>query len=105
MGITIKYGVISTAALLEDLNEWTTLYVSGRLHKPVRLLMEPSGEYSAALSQALRMNLHHALRVSALLLPERFDEMQLFSTIAGLSYTGDVRMVCAVMNHAKGNGD
>lgn len=31
-----KYGVISTAHLLQDLTHWDTLYVSGRMHKPVR---------------------------------------------------------------------
>lgn len=94
--MTIKYGVISTAKLVEDLSDWTTLYVSGRLHKPVQFLVDPSGQSEAVMRCALQKNLLHALRVSALLLPERFDEAQLFSTIAGLSYTGDVRMVRVV---------
>ena len=34
-GALIKYGVISTKHLVSDLNNWDTLYVSGRLHKQV----------------------------------------------------------------------
>ena len=36
--VPIKYGIISTDALCTDLLDWTTLYVSGRLHKPVRIV-------------------------------------------------------------------
>ena len=34
----IKYGVISRADLEADLMNWTTLYLAGRLHKPVKIL-------------------------------------------------------------------
>ena len=30
-----KYGVMSTAALVDDLRHWRTFYVSGRMQKPV----------------------------------------------------------------------
>lgn len=32
----IKYGVVSVQTLCADLRDWRTLYLSGRMHKPVR---------------------------------------------------------------------
>jgi len=38
------------------------------------------------------MNLGHAFNVALLMLPERFKEVDLYSTISGISYSGDLRM-------------
>ena len=83
----VKYGVIASAELRRDLQEWSTLYVSGRMHKPVLLL-----ETSPELDIASRHNLSHAVRTALLLLPETFSLRELFSRITGISYTGDIRM-------------
>lgn len=83
----IKYGVISIDSLCNDLLDWNTLYVSGRMHKPVHILRD-----DPRVRLAQQVNLASSLRTALLLLPEKFDEPTLFRTIAGLSYTGDVRM-------------
>jgi translocator assembly and maintenance protein 41 len=86
-GLEIKYGVVNMDTISNDLRKWETLYVAGRLHKPVKILRdEPQLRF---LNQA---NLISVLRAALLLLPEEFSEMDLYSTIAGVSYLGDPRM-------------
>ncbi|KAM8867786.1 phosphatidate cytidylyltransferase, mitochondrial [Synchiropus picturatus] len=89
-GKIIKYGVISTEALIDDLMHWKTLYVAGRLHKPVKMLVQ--GE-NGKLRASLVANLKSAVTASFLMLPESFTEEELFLQIAGLSYAGDFRMI------------
>lgn len=86
-GQEAKYGVVSVGGLLADLREWTTLYVSGRMHKPVATVVP-----SAAVAAAQAANRRAALRAALLLLPPRFAFDALLAAIVGLSYTGDWRM-------------
>lgn len=104
-GRVIKYGVISTDTLIEDLLHWKTLYVSGRLHKPVKILVQNE---NGKLRAALVSNLKSAVTAAFLMLPESFSEEDLFVQIAGLSYAGDFRMVIGedkskVLNIVKAN--
>ncbi|XP_072454566.1 phosphatidate cytidylyltransferase, mitochondrial isoform X1 [Notamacropus eugenii] len=89
-GKLIKYGVISTETLINDLLNWNTLYVAGRLQKPVRIL---SLKEDSLLRAALESNLQSAVTTAFLMLPESFSEEDLFVQIAGLSYSGDFRML------------
>lgn len=92
----IKYGVISRAAMLADLLDWESLYAAGRLHKPVRFVGRADGSSYVGdpeMNAAVRLNLQSALHTALILLPESFTEEQFYMTLAGLSYTGDFRMV------------
>lgn len=86
-GVMIKYGVVNIETLCRDLSEWDTLYLAGRLHKPVKILRD-----NPRVRLANQVNLISALRTALLLLPESFTEQQLFATIANISYLGDLRM-------------
>ncbi|KAF3933282.1 hypothetical protein ABW20_dc0108812 [Dactylellina cionopaga] len=86
-GMMIKYGVVNLDTFCRDLSDWDTLYLAGRMHKPVKILRD-----DARVRLANQANLLSALRVALLLLPEQFTEQQLYHTIAGISYMGDPRM-------------
>lgn len=95
-GTLIKYGVVNIDTLCRDLTEWDTLYLAGRLHKPVKILRD-----DARVRLANQMNLLSALRTALLLLPEKFTEMELYNTLAGISYLGDPRMTLPTENPHK----
>ena len=86
-GTLIKYGVVNLDTLCRDLSEWDTLYLAGRLQKPVKILRD-----NPAVRLANQVNLIAAVRTALLLLPPEFTEKDLYSTIAGISYMGDPRM-------------
>ncbi|KAK5088706.1 Mitochondrial translocator assembly and maintenance protein 41 [Lithohypha guttulata] len=86
-GTLIKYGVVNIDTLCRDLSEWDTLYLAGRLQKPVKILRD-----NPSVRLANQVNLISAVRAALLLLPESFTEQELYSTIAGISYRGDPRM-------------
>ena len=84
----IKYGVVTKDNLVKDLTKWTQLYAAGRLHKPVHVLKD-----NAEVRSAMAINKEQAINTSILLLPETFCELDLYLSIASLSYVGDPRMI------------
>ncbi|KAM0542110.1 hypothetical protein ACHAPJ_012935 [Fusarium lateritium] len=95
-GMLIKYGVTSIDNLVNDLSSWESLYLAGRLQKPVKILRD-----HPRVRLANQHNLIAAVRTALLLLPPDFTEAQLYSTIAGLSYLGDPRMALPTENKSK----
>lgn len=95
-GVTIKYGVTTVDALCTDLLHWDNLYLAGRMHKPVRIIRDDA---RVRLNQ--QVNLVSAARAALLTLPERFTEAELYTRIAGFSYSGDPRMVMPMENRSK----
>lgn len=95
-GILIKYGVVQLNTLEKDLAQWDTMYMAGRLQKPVKILRD-----DPKIRLANQMNLLSALRTALLLLPPKFTEEELYGTIAGISYLGDPRMSLPTENPNK----
>lgn len=93
---TIKYGVTSVDNLCSDLLNWNTLYLAGRMHKPLRIIKD-----DARVRLTQQVNLTSGVRAALLTLPAEFSEKQLFETIAGISYSGDPRMVLPGENRGK----
>ncbi|XP_050524895.1 phosphatidate cytidylyltransferase, mitochondrial [Daktulosphaira vitifoliae] len=85
--LKFKYGVIDYEDFRRDLLFWESLYIAGRLHKPVLIL------HDEGLSKLVVHNLESAMHAALLQLPEKFEEIDLWLTIAGLSYKGDFRMI------------
>ncbi|KZT42670.1 mitochondrial matrix Mmp37 [Sistotremastrum suecicum HHB10207 ss-3] len=95
-GVTIKYGVTTLDNLCSDLLSWRSLYLAGRMHKPIRIIKD-----DARVRLTQQVNLTSALRTALLTLPEEFEERDLFERISGISYGGDPRMWLPAENRAK----
>uniref|UniRef100_A0AC34RBV5 Phosphatidate cytidylyltransferase, mitochondrial n=1 Tax=Panagrolaimus sp. JU765 TaxID=591449 RepID=A0AC34RBV5_9BILA len=87
-GRLLKYGIISTNDLQEDLLDWSWLYVAGRLQKPVLKVIAPS----ESIKMQIKENRISAIQAACLQLPDSFTTEQLFEKIVSLSYNGDFRM-------------
>ncbi|GAM17431.1 hypothetical protein SAMD00019534_006060 [Acytostelium subglobosum LB1] len=91
-GIRYKYGVIEYGDLIDDLRNWDSLYVSGRMMKPILQLpnLADGGEHMSAVNRD--SNLLYAISCAVLTLPSEFSEYELYHMISSISYMGDIRM-------------
>ncbi|KAL2935722.1 Phosphatidate cytidylyltransferase mitochondrial [Bienertia sinuspersici] len=91
---TFKYGVVRMHDLLEDIQHWERFYLSGRLQKPVNVLVD-----SLDVKNLNSFNLRAATSAALLLSPSKFTEEDLYAKICNLSYKGDMRMLFAEDRH------
>ncbi|CUM65303.1 uncharacterized protein PRCAT00002938001 [Priceomyces carsonii] len=88
----IKYGVISVDKTLLDLSEWSSLYLAGRLQKPVKYLVDKETTTHPMIKFLNQFNLKNAMTLAILLLKkDHFNEIELYEAIANISYVGDFR--------------
>ncbi|GEQ66518.1 hypothetical protein JCM33374_g181 [Metschnikowia sp. JCM 33374] len=100
--VVLKYGVVSSQNALRDLRDWTSLYISGRLQKPVKHLYGINDD----LKIANEYNLESAFNLSLLIISSSSSSnlitaTQLFEQIASISYMGDPRMIIGGENPNK----
>jgi translocator assembly and maintenance protein 41 len=94
--VNIKYGVTTLDNLCTDLLNWRSLYLAGRMHKPIRIIKD-----DARVRLTQQVNLASALRVALLTLPEKFEEQELYERMTAISYSGDPRMWLPTENRGK----
>lgn len=82
--------------LCSDLLNWRSLYLAGRMHKPLRIIKD-----DARVRLTQQVNLTSAVRAALLTLPAEFSEIELFERVAGISYAGDPRMLLPTENRGK----
>jgi translocator assembly and maintenance protein 41 len=83
----VKYGVCSIADFEEDLLQWKSLYIAGRLHKAVHTIV-----CSERIAKAQEKNLASAMTTALLLSPPTVSTSELLRIICSLSYIGDIRL-------------
>ncbi|XP_048500351.1 uncharacterized protein LOC104908369 isoform X3 [Beta vulgaris subsp. vulgaris] len=91
---TFKYGVVRVHDLVEDVLNWETFYLSGRLQKPVHVLVD-----NLEVSNINSSNLRAATSAALLFLPPNFTQEEFYAKICSLSYKGDLRMLFAEDRH------
>ncbi|XP_041023632.1 phosphatidate cytidylyltransferase, mitochondrial isoform X4 [Juglans microcarpa x Juglans regia] len=88
--LLLKYGVVRMHDLIKDILNWERFYLSGRLQKPVHILVD-----NLDIENVNSANLKAAMTAALLLLPPKFTEEDLYAKICSLSYMGDLRMLFA----------
>uniref|UniRef100_A0A2P2KJI5 Phosphatidate cytidylyltransferase, mitochondrial n=1 Tax=Rhizophora mucronata TaxID=61149 RepID=A0A2P2KJI5_RHIMU len=72
----LKYGVIRMHDLVQDILNWERFYLSGRLQKPIHILLD-----NLDIEDANSVNLRAAFSAALLLLPAKFNEVVCLSLL------------------------
>ena len=98
MSYRFKLGIVSTSSLIDRLNDWdTSFYLPGRLQKPTIVIGASSNDILAEFSLARNCNLKAGLAAALLAMPPNpvdgsFMMDELWHSLVGLSYLGDIRV-------------
>jgi len=92
-----KLGVAESSKAIQRLKDWdNSFYLPGRLQKPTLMISSASDDIAESFEAAQKRNLSAALRAAALALPPEklsdFSLYDLYSSLVGLSYLGDIRV-------------
>ncbi|GKZ01360.1 hypothetical protein MPSEU_001087000 [Mayamaea pseudoterrestris] len=98
----LKYGVVQQEDLVSDLRDWKYLYLAGRMHKPTAEIIsnDSNNDFESIQHYQEKHNLPAALSASLLIMAQNeistgnvvtCTPTQVFTHIAGLSYSGDFR--------------
>lgn len=82
-----KYGVISIEDLNDDLLNWRSFYLAGRLQKPVKVL-----KGNETVAKSMEVNYISAVALSCLIMDRVIPEEDLYLNITQLSFLGDRRL-------------
>lgn len=116
----MKYGVISTRHLVNDLQNWESLYIAGRLHKPIRIFAnqennrhvrdtdnqlqytdkdDTSVVSTLSISQLITENLRFAVSVALLILTHSPSDLNISTQNANTFTETDVYITIAGLSY------
>ena len=83
-----KIGTIEEEDFLNDLNNWETFYMAGRMQKPILVVKR-----NKKIDEAIEYNRNAGLIVTKLVTKNKKEDLKTFYiTLGSLSYIGDTRM-------------
>ncbi len=105
----VKYGVIDDERLKDDLKNWDSMYIAGRMHKPIAHLqtcdeiIDLQEKYNLKYAMATALLLTSGNQTLEDILERRrsVDVSEVFEAIAGLSYMGDPRLAAGAEDPMK----
>ena len=87
-GRPIKYGVVNTSVLIEDLKDWKHHFLAGRCKNPIKRIKS-----NKTIDEAFQLNLEQGVDLALLASPEKINLVDFYKTISGFSYKGSLREV------------